>query len=308
MHELRTILGVLRPGGRGVPPSLPVPEAGLWSDIAQLVAQSRAAGVEVDLQWLGADLRDVPLPVRSAVHNVVREGLTNLHRHADGAAATVLVEHDQEGVRVRVSNGAVRRSTASVRTLPDGTGLGLIGLRERVTVLGGAFSAARLPNGGFEVAADLPVTEPSTNGRIAGPGDPAIDAGTSDPRPAALHAADKQALSADRWVRYGSAAVVAGGLVGITAFVLELLVYYYPPEPTTDLHVGMTRAQVVEVVGVDDPFARLSARLVESNPPSGSTCLYQQDWDDAGQAAVLRYCFRDDRLISKDRFELGAGP
>jgi hypothetical protein len=74
-----------------------------------------------------------------------------------------------------------------------------------------------------------------------------------------------------------------------------------------DIQIGMTRAQVLEVVEADDPFARSAARLVESRPPNRSTCLYEQDWDGINQAAVLRYCFRDDRLISKDRFEVGTG-
>jgi len=312
MHELRAILGVLRSGGHGAGSSQPLQEAGLRSDIARLVAQSQAAGVAVELRWRGADLGDAPSPVRSAVHNVVREGLTNVHRHAGGAAATILVERGPDAVHVRVSNVAVRRSAARVRSLPGGSGLGLVGLRERVAVLGGTFSADRLPSGGFELTADLPMREPSVSGHFTEPGEPAIDPagepGTSEPPPAALHAAGKQALPVDRWVRHGSSGVVVGGLVGVTALVLQVLAYS-PARTTTDLdlHIGMTRAQVLEVVNVDDPFARSAARLVESRPPDRSTCLYEQDWDGINQAAVRRYCFRDDRLISKDRFAIGTG-
>lgn len=150
LTELRGILGVLRDTESA---SDTVDESsGTRADITDLVAESRKAGIGVELAWSGADLGDVDLRIRHAVHRVVREGLTNVHKHAPTARTGVEVVNAADRIRVRVLNGPV---PGARRRLP-GTRHGLVGLEERIALLRGAFTAGSTPEGGFRVVADLP--------------------------------------------------------------------------------------------------------------------------------------------------------
>ncbi len=142
MDELQEILGVL---GTSTDAD---EDAGTRADVERLVAASKDAGVSVYLDWSGDDLADADPRLRRAVHRVVREALTNVHKHAPSAQTRVMV-HVGERVRVEVVNGP------SSEPRGGGTRRGLIGLEERVTLIGGQFDAGRLA-GGFRVAADLP--------------------------------------------------------------------------------------------------------------------------------------------------------
>ncbi|WP_053736164.1 sensor histidine kinase [Nocardia sp. NRRL S-836] len=141
MDELREILGVLGTTETGE-------DAGTRADVERLVAASRDAGVSVALDWSGDDLADADSRLRRAVHRIVREALTNVHKHAPSAQTRVTVRV-ADRVRVEVVNGP------SAEPRGGGTRRGLIGLEERVTLIGGQFDAGRLA-GGFRVAADLP--------------------------------------------------------------------------------------------------------------------------------------------------------
>lgn len=142
MEELREILGVL-----GTTES--DEDAGTRADVERLVAASASAGVSVQLDWSGADLADADARLRRAVHRVVREALTNVHKHAPSAQTRVSV-HVADRVRVEVVNGPSGEPRGS------GTRRGLIGLEERVGLIGGSFSAGPVYSG-FRVAADLPL-------------------------------------------------------------------------------------------------------------------------------------------------------
>src|SRR5206468_5123409 len=115
MHELRTILGVLREAGHGGGEVAPADAIGTRADVTHLVNESRAAGVKVELDWIGADLTGAPPSVRRAVHRVVREALTNVHRHAGGAPARVVVERNVARVRVSVRNEPRSDTGSTVR-------------------------------------------------------------------------------------------------------------------------------------------------------------------------------------------------
>jgi signal transduction histidine kinase len=142
MDELREILGVLG--------TIEADEdAGTRADVERLVAASADAGVSVNLTWSGDDLADADARLRRAVHRVVREALTNVHKHAPSARTRVSV-HVAERVRIEVVNGP------SGEPRGGGTRGGLIGLEERVGLIGGSFSAGRPAEGGFRVVADLP--------------------------------------------------------------------------------------------------------------------------------------------------------
>ncbi|MCP2250707.1 Signal transduction histidine kinase [Lentzea aerocolonigenes] len=142
MEELREILGVLGSSADADE------DAGTRADVERLVAASTAAGVSVHLDWSGDDLADADARLRRAVHRVVREALTNVHKHAPSARTRVSV-HVGDRVHVEVVNGQ------SSEPRGGGTRRGLIGLEERVALIGGTFDAGPFA-GGFRVAADLP--------------------------------------------------------------------------------------------------------------------------------------------------------
>jgi hypothetical protein len=93
------------------------------------------------------------LPTRQAIHRVVREGLTNVLKHASGAPTRVEVRDTDSGIEVSVTNEATRASSHS----HGGSHSGLAGCQERISLLGGTFEAGALRNGGFRMAAWLPV-------------------------------------------------------------------------------------------------------------------------------------------------------
>lgn len=153
MDELRQVLGVLRVDARGTDPDESSDNTGTRDDVTELVDSSRRAGLPVELEWDGPDLIDVDVQLRRAVHRVVREGLTNVHKHAPAAVTNIRVASGKRAVLVEVRN---ELGPAPSRPAP-GTNLGLAGLRERVRLLGGTISAGadedrRL----FVVAASIP--------------------------------------------------------------------------------------------------------------------------------------------------------
>ncbi|MEW2377741.1 histidine kinase [Micromonospora sp. NPDC047812] len=128
------------------------PTPGL-DDLDRLVAAAADAGVRVDLRRDG-ERRPVPAEVDLAAFRIVQEALTNVVRHAGSGRCRVTVTHLPDEVAVEVVDdgrgGAV-----------GGEGHGIVGMRERVALAGGRFHAGPGPEGGFRVAASLPVP-PST--------------------------------------------------------------------------------------------------------------------------------------------------
>ncbi|MFD8478918.1 sensor histidine kinase [Kitasatospora sp. NPDC059673] len=149
LDELREILGVLRMTEPQDQVEAPV---GGLGELAELVEQSRAAGMAVSLTVSGEHLAYVAEAEQTAFR-VVQEGLTNAHKHAGGARVTVLLAYVPNGVRVSVVNDCPGGAAMPV-ALPSG-GNGLVGMRERVMALGGMFHAGP-ENGGFRVEAVLP--------------------------------------------------------------------------------------------------------------------------------------------------------
>ncbi len=158
LEELRGVLGVLRAdsadGSAESDSSAPElrPQPSL-SDLPALVAASRAAGVRVELVQDRNGPAELPDTMGRTVYRVVQEALTNVHKHARGAATAVAVTGDaRTGVRVTVTN---QRPVAAGDLLP-GSGAGLIGLRERVGLLGGTLTSGPTAEGGWRVEAWLP--------------------------------------------------------------------------------------------------------------------------------------------------------
>ncbi|MFH9435585.1 sensor histidine kinase [Streptomyces rochei] len=162
LTELRRVLGVLRsedpetgvpldaPGkpGAGTAPHAPQPTL---DRIDALVENTRAAGLTVSVEVSGIR-RALPPGVELSAYRIVQEALSNVLRHAPGARAWVHLTHLPTGVRVEVVNSSpVRRASPS-----QGAGHGLLGMRERVAMLGGTLTAHSLPDGGYQVSAFLP--------------------------------------------------------------------------------------------------------------------------------------------------------
>ncbi|MET9700249.1 histidine kinase [Streptomyces sp. NPDC006529] len=156
LSEMRRLLVVLR--GDGVDGER-APQPGL-ARVQQLVEATVRAGLPVELSMTAEAARaaeTVPAVDLSA-YRIVQEALANVVRHAPGATTRVAVRHDAGGsgeVLVLVVNGRPR--SAPVQLESSGTGHGLVGMRERVRLTGGTLDTGPLPDGGFRVAARLPL-------------------------------------------------------------------------------------------------------------------------------------------------------
>ena len=144
LDELRSTLAIVRRAD-AESPRAPAPGLDRLEDLRQRMTD---AGVDIDLEVAGE-----PRPLSSAVdlaaYRVVQESLTNVLRHGRAKVATVRIGYDTGAVTLAISN-----PTGPVRGR-DG-GLGIPGMRERVTALGGEFAAGPTGEGFFEVRATIP--------------------------------------------------------------------------------------------------------------------------------------------------------
>ncbi len=149
VDEMRLLLGVVRSDeGAGLSP-----QPGL-GDLDQLVSNVRNAGLHVDLRVEG-ERSPLSPGVDLSAYRIVQEALTNVLKHAETATVEVTVRYANDAVQVEVcDDGRPRKST-------DGGGNGLIGMRERVAMLGGEFRAGARRDGGFAVFARLPIAGPA---------------------------------------------------------------------------------------------------------------------------------------------------
>ncbi|HEX8627646.1 MAG TPA: histidine kinase [Catenuloplanes sp.] len=159
LEELRDLVGVLR-SQEQIGTALAAQPAVL--DVSELVAESRSAGIEVELHTDGKAEAVSPVIVRAA-YRVVQEALTNVHKHAPGARVDVDVRYPHDRVRVTVLNTA---PTREAEIALDGAGTGLTGLRKRLELVGGTLLAGPHSDGGFQVAADLPAFPTSTGSAL----------------------------------------------------------------------------------------------------------------------------------------------
>ncbi|MFJ7325110.1 sensor histidine kinase [Streptomyces cyaneofuscatus] len=152
LTELRRVLGVLRSEEAPSQSARHTPQPSL-DRLGALVASVRSAGLTVTLSTTG-EPRPLPPGVELSAYRIVQEALSNVMRHAPGASARVEIGHRAAGLTVRVTNTApLRPSLAS-----HGVRHGLLGMRERTTMLGGDLATGPAPGGGWEVTAILPVT------------------------------------------------------------------------------------------------------------------------------------------------------
>ncbi|MBN0046041.1 sensor histidine kinase [Streptomyces actuosus] len=189
LTELREMLGVLRSGedvvGRRATVSVPLAAVGAaaaaaaaasrvaeepadgfaeglaegprLAELAELVGQSAAAGMVVDLSVEG-EARSYAPQLEQTAYRVVQEALTNVHKHAAGAKAYVRLAHRVSEIAMQVENEPPPEvGSASSAGLPSG-GNGLVGMKERVVALGGVFVSGPTDAGGFRVSAVIPAS------------------------------------------------------------------------------------------------------------------------------------------------------
>ena len=143
--ELRRMLGILR---RGDEELALTPQASL-RHLDGLVEHVREAGMPVELRIEG-DPEPLPPGVDVSAYRILQEALTNALKHAGPARASVLVRYGPKELELEISDDG--RSSGK----GDGTGHGLVGMRERVAVVGGVLESGARPGGGFVVRARLP--------------------------------------------------------------------------------------------------------------------------------------------------------
>lgn len=146
LTQLRAVLGILDETDREVLRPQPV-----LADLDWLLDQSRSVGVAVERRDEGTAC-ELPVMVQHTAYRVVQEALTNVHKYANTATAQVVLRYLPSALDVTVRNTAPSDRASVI----SGGGLGLVGLRERVEVLGGTFVARPEPDGGFIVSATLP--------------------------------------------------------------------------------------------------------------------------------------------------------
>ncbi|MFJ6573787.1 sensor histidine kinase [Streptomyces sp. NPDC091292] len=146
--EMRELLGVLRGTTGEAAPRTPAPQL---VDLPRLVADAEQAGTPVRLA-IDPEATALPRPVQLAAYRLVQECLANARRHAPGAEMTLRVRTTPDETRVEADCGPPPREH---RPAP-GAGVGLAGLRERFTALGGDLTAGHAPDGRFRVTAAVP--------------------------------------------------------------------------------------------------------------------------------------------------------
>jgi signal transduction histidine kinase len=152
-------------GSAGRAPLAPAP--GL-ADLDRLIKRTGGAGLRVGLHVSG-QVRPVPAGIDLSAYRIIQEALTNVVKHSGSARCTVSLGYGSGVLDVRVLNeGGLVSGRAGLRAAPSasliGTGHGIIGMRERVNLCGGTFKAGSLADGGFLVAATLPLPLPTADG------------------------------------------------------------------------------------------------------------------------------------------------
>ncbi|MFD5749392.1 sensor histidine kinase [Streptomyces sp. NPDC127033] len=189
MTELRHLLGLLAPAQNGEDAPYGTDRYGAGSGaldpygtdpygtvlapqpslrrLSPLIDRVSFAGLSVEVRISG-EPRPLPAGVDATAFRIVQEALTNALKHGDGVTAEVTVRYAERSLRVEVLNsgpstlsggGPAPRDRTAGRPA-EGTGRGLIGLRERVAVYGGDLDARRRLGGGYRVRARIPLDRP----------------------------------------------------------------------------------------------------------------------------------------------------
>lgn len=309
VERLGEVIGVLREENDG--PS----QAAQDSDVARLVGDAAASGLPVDLSVDG-EAAGLPPAVGRAAHRVVREGLTNAAKHAPGAAVSVELSHTATETRVVVRNEAPWARTTGAGTgaragrAPGPSavrgGRGLIGLDERVRLVGGSLDHGPR-DGGFAISARLPHHAPARPQPLSRPR-------PGDDREARAPAGYRRARRRVRRTLLTALAVplAAGAVLLALVGMWETVAAsrsVLDPRDYARLRVGQDRAEIRKVL----PDRQSAERPTGSGPDErqerqerregGVTCEFYAmtaDRFDDRSGDAFRLCFRDGRLVSRD--------
>ncbi|MFD9723752.1 sensor histidine kinase [Streptomyces sp. NPDC059072] len=183
MTELRHLLGLLAPAqdGRDEPYAAGAARAATepqptLARLGPLIDKFAFAGLPVEVRVSG-EPRPLPAGIDVTAYRIIQEALTNAFKHGNGGTADVTVRYAEHALRVEVltsgpstvgsagpagkgADGAAGSAAEAGAAKADGTGRGLLGLRERVAVYGGDLDARRRLGGGYRVRARLPLERP----------------------------------------------------------------------------------------------------------------------------------------------------
>ncbi|WP_234310567.1 MULTISPECIES: sensor histidine kinase [unclassified Streptomyces] len=297
LDELRAVLGILRLDG-AEPPDGTESVVGTREDVSNLVAEAQHAGLPVTLSWHGDDLTDTDAGIRRAVNRIVREALTNVHKHAPGAPTRLTITVNAEEITVNVRNGARPPAVP-----PPSSGLGLAGLRERARLVGGDFTAGTDPlTGDHALTAVLPLRQEgpvpmSPTSDQSAPADRQMLPSRTGTEDGPSHDASRRKSRTAFLALAGGAIVVCGGL-GFSAF------YYIEsavsPQTYRKIRPGDTQDRVRELTGGDNATAREAGEAEQPVTPPDTTCEYALA---EGFGSVFRFCFKDGKLMQKDEIQ-----
>lgn len=252
--------------------------------VEEVVERARESGMRVELEVRGAAAQDQV--INRTIHRVVTEAVTNAMKHAAGAAVSILLDHRGDHTEVRVSNGPGRPGLP--RT--GGGGRGLLGLGERIALVGGELTVRWAEDGGFELIAHLPDRPASAR---------SADAMTQLLR---LRAQVRARTNARRAVRL-AVGVSSAAVLGVVGYqVFDAAASTLSADRFAELRIGQPEAEVAEVLPgrtrVEDA----------GGGPEGAVCrLYSTHPNPFDERRRDRYrvCFRDGVLVAKDLLTLG---
>lgn len=282
VERLGEVIGVLREQTDDAPMDAHGP------DLAALTAAASASGLVVELR-IDGEAGDLPPMAERAMHRVAQEALTNVAKHAPGATATVSVTHTAAETTIVVGNGPPS-SLAGPQSRPRGGGRGLVGLAERVRLVGGTFDVGPR-HGGFAVTARIPHTP------VPPPAAPRIDRALPQEHRRARRRVGRSLVIAVM-VPLVTGALLSGALAGWETLSASQAVL--APGDYARLRIGQDRSEVAGLL----PQRQTRHRPLTAEPTGdGTTCEYYAmtaDRFDSRSGDAYRLCFRDDVLVSRD--------
>jgi signal transduction histidine kinase len=302
--RLRDIIGVLREDGEEAPT---VPRGGT---VREVVRGARASGLTVALTG-GEEADGLPPMARHAAHRVVQEALTNAAKHAPGAGVRVALAYADAWCTVTVTNDPPPDAVPDTgRGLASG-GAGLVGLDERVRLAGGTLRSGPTGEGGFEVAAGLPVAEQPAGASAATPplaGTSTVSEATSGPGLGSSTSARELALARERLRRslvqtaLAPLAIVVGILLlSLPVSLVSSSLSVLDADTYAGLRPGTPRAEVEDRM----PLFTRDGPPDEAPPlPDDQRCVYYSTA--LNSADAYRLCFAHDDLAAKSRVGRGS--